>query len=244
MSATIDKPRIFGDSVAAARAGYLSQLEELLAGGGKAPTPGVGAKDEYGCDGLSWAARNDRGDVARFLAGKDADVESRSFGGMRPVHHACNSGNEAILADLLARGADVNATTDCGDTAAHFAAARGVLSTMQLLADNKADLGAKNANGSTPLHVACNNGQASLVAYLLGRDVEVGEADKHGNTPLHLAARCGFTAIIKALVAAGARNSPNRAGMTPAAVALDKDAATAVTGGTASGTHAHGSAAQ
>lgn len=49
------------------------------------------------------------------------------------------------------------------------------------------------------------------------------DADKGGNTPLHVAARAGFHACVKMLIHAGAHNSSNRAGKTPAQVAADHE---------------------
>lgn len=39
----------------------------------------LSVKDEYGCDSLTWAARNGRINVVNMLLKKDADVASKSY---------------------------------------------------------------------------------------------------------------------------------------------------------------------
>jgi cytohesin len=99
-----------------------------------------------------------------------------------------------------------------------------VLALCQLLLAAKADVALKNNAGHTPLHVACNSGQISIVQWLLTKEADHSDADKLGDTPLHVAARAGFKNIVSALLAAGAKQSANRAGKTPAQLA-EKDIA-------------------
>lgn len=62
--------------------------------------------------------------VVNYLLEKGVDHEAQSFGGLRPLHHACNASREAIIAKLLESGANVNARDDNDNTALHWAAAR------------------------------------------------------------------------------------------------------------------------
>lgn len=211
----IEEPRVFGSVVRASSVGdeghLLHNLGEELAAAQKA----AAAKDEYSCDAISWAARNGRQGVVGLLIKKEVDLESKSFGGMRPLHHAVNSNEEVIIKELLSKGVDVNAVDESGNTPLHYACRRGVMGICQILIERKGDVTAKNALGMTPLHVACNNGHASVVQYLLQKDAEPNDADKNGNTPLHIAARTGFKDVVKVLIAGGAKTSSNRAGKTP-----------------------------
>ena len=45
-------------------------------------------------------------DEARKLIEKGADIESVSYGGMRPLHHACNTSKEAIIETIEANKYD------------------------------------------------------------------------------------------------------------------------------------------
>lgn len=87
----------------------------------------VNALDAYGCQPIIWAARNGYVDAVVYLLDHGADIESSGFGGMRPLHHACNQLREAVMLKLLALGANVNAADDTGNTALHFAAERYVI---------------------------------------------------------------------------------------------------------------------
>ena len=68
------------------------------------PPPCPHPPRRYGCTALTWAARNGSADVLKFLLGKEGDVESVSYGGFKPVHHACNAGKEATLKEVIAAG--------------------------------------------------------------------------------------------------------------------------------------------
>ena len=122
--APIETPRSFLEAPRAAAVGDEHHLAAIMEGDAKA----LGAKDEMTGDPLTWAARNVRGGVVSLLLSKDADVESKSFGGLRPLHHAAQStASEEIVRELLAKKADPNAQDDAGNTAFHFACRRCVL---------------------------------------------------------------------------------------------------------------------
>jgi ankyrin repeat protein len=171
----IEEPRTFGSVVRAASVGDDGHLAHALGEDPAAAQKAAAQKDEYGCDAVSWAARNGRQAVVGMLVKKEVDLESKSFGGMRPLHHAVNSNEEVIIKELLAKGVDANAVDESGNTPLHYGCRRGVMGICQILVDRKGDVTAKNALGMTPLHVACNNGHASVVQYLLSKDAEPNE---------------------------------------------------------------------
>ena len=80
----------------------------------------------FGCTALTWASRNGKLDVLKVLLAKEGDVESVSYGGFKPIHHACNASEEGTVKELLAAGCNVSSLDDAGNTAMHWAAARCV----------------------------------------------------------------------------------------------------------------------
>ena len=140
------------------------RLRVLLEGDGKL----VGVKDDVLTDALSWSSRNSHLPTLTYLLSKDADLESKSYGGLRPLHHACHVYNEDVIKTLLEKKADPNSKDDAGNTPLHYACRRGVLALCTMLLEAKADVTAKNSAGMTPLHFAANSGQVS------GKDGGVG----------------------------------------------------------------------
>lgn len=136
-------------------------------------------KDDVSCDALSWASRNGHQDVVAFLLSRDADVESKSYGGMRPLHHAAQAYDDVIIRNLLAQKADPNMGDDAGNTAFHYTCKRGVLNLCQLLADAKADTSKKNNAGMTPLFLACTYGQVRILGGGGGARTGKGRTDQY-----------------------------------------------------------------
>jgi len=84
----------------------------------------IDAKDEYGTPAIVWAARNGYVEAMLYCIEMGASIESEGFGGMRPLHHACNQLEHPVLVELLSREADVNSADDHGNRPLHFAAER------------------------------------------------------------------------------------------------------------------------
>ena len=120
--ATIDEPRSFRESQFASAVGDVAHLTALLDGDASL----MSAKDDTMADSLTWAVRNSRNECVTLLLSRDADVESKSFGGLRPLHHACASYDEAIIRELIQKKADSNCTDDGGNTPLHYTSRRCV----------------------------------------------------------------------------------------------------------------------
>lgn len=116
----LESPRLFHSATRLASAGEHAKLQALL----DTDTKLMGTKDEYGCDSLIWAARNGRQEVVQYLMEKDADLASKSYLKMAPLHHAVNNNYEEIIRGLLDKSADVNAQDEMGNTPLHYAAKR------------------------------------------------------------------------------------------------------------------------
>jgi len=116
----LEVPISFSSVAAAGQAGDAAHVGSLIEEDGAR----LAAKDAYGCDALTWGARNSFVPVVGTLLGRDADVESKSYGGLRPLHHACQAYSEDIIKELLDKKADPTAKDDAGNTPFHFACRR------------------------------------------------------------------------------------------------------------------------
>ena len=91
----------------------------------------VDSTDKYGTTMLVWATRNGHAETVKFLLEQGADLEASGFGGMKPLHHACNQIKEEMMVELISKGADSNSVDDAGNTPMHWACERGVLNPVQ-----------------------------------------------------------------------------------------------------------------
>ena len=139
----IEEPRSFQSLIRSASVGDEVHLEHNMEHHGDKVVKELAVKDEFQCDPISWAARNGRLGVVNLLIKKEVDLESKSFGGMRPLHHAVNSNEETIIKELLAKGVDANAVDEAGNTPLHYGCRRGVMGICQILVDRKGDVTAK-----------------------------------------------------------------------------------------------------
>jgi hypothetical protein len=116
----IEIPGTMTSATAASAMGLEKCVSDLI----EASAKNLSEKDSSTCDPLTWAARNSHLGVLQYLLGKEADVESKSYGGLRPLHHACHVYNEEVITALLARKADPNSKDDAGNTPFHYACRR------------------------------------------------------------------------------------------------------------------------
>ncbi len=146
---------------------------------------------------LHLAAIHDKVEVAQFLIGQGADIESKNDTGTTPLHMAAIGGSYRIAKMLIEKGADVNASNDGKYTPLHWAARRGYKDIAALLLDNGADINARTAHDNTPLHWAANMGHTEIVALLLDRGCEVNIRNSDRKTPLKLAEKKGHERAAK-----------------------------------------------
>jgi len=99
-------------------------LEKIVDGLVTADAKMLSEKDPVLCDPMTWASRNSHLGTLQYLLSKEADVEAKSYGGMRPLHHACHVYNEDIIKALIDKKADPNSKDDAGNTPFHFACRR------------------------------------------------------------------------------------------------------------------------
>ncbi len=205
----------------AARWDRAREADELLAAGAD-----VDRSDGSGT-ALAVAAANGSAGVARVLLAHGADPDSPGFGGMTPVHEACQSGQTDLARLLVSAGGDVNAATISGETPLLYAARNGDAALAGFLLESGAetspgamacespvcaaavinpDLAATLVGAGAPVDAwaAAALGDLPRLEALLSAGVPVDRRDPSGRTPLHWATRCGQEATVRALLLRGA----------------------------------------
>ena len=129
-------------------------------------------------------------------------------------YSAIRSGNQGVVAKLLADGADVNLKDTRGNTPLMYAAAVGSPGMMQTLLAKGADAKAKNNFDATAL-MWCTNDLAK-VSLLLDKGADVNTRSKQGIAPLFIAAsHDGNVEVVRLMLKHGAdANAPGPAGAT------------------------------
>lgn len=158
-------------------------------------------------------------DVSAAIAA-GAAIESRDAEGRTPLLIATRADNvEAALA-LVAAGADVNAKDRIHDTPFLYAGAEGRDEILRaILESGRANLRDTNRYGGTALIPAAHHGHPETVRILLGTAIDVDHVNKLGWTALMEAVILGdggpvHQEIVGLLVDAGARDIPDRDGVT------------------------------
>lgn len=115
----------------------------------------------------------------------------------------------ALVKDLIDKGADLSVTDDCGDTALHYACSRGRShrAIVVMLIEGKAPLDAQNGMGDTPLMIASHEVPVidDVVEILLCHGASLNLKNKEGKTAYDFAKQGGYTAVLKVLDKALAR---------------------------------------
>ena len=144
--------------------------------------------------------RSDRAEALRAIAGTPAAVNKRGNEGATPLMYAALYGDAALVAKLLEAGANPNIANHADATALMWGLES--IDVTRLLLDGGADVNAVSAFGRTPLALAAGHrASAPLVKLLLDRKARPNQA------ALTLAANRGDAAVVRMLVAAGARDA-------------------------------------
>ncbi len=122
---------------------------------------------------------------------------------------AVKSGDAAAVQNLLSAGADAGMADAEGVTALMHAAHRGDSAMVELLLEAGADVNATDPAGWTALMKSCYNGEldrgfADVTRMLIAAGANVEAPIGFGVRPLMLAAGYGETAVVEALLEAGA----------------------------------------
>jgi ankyrin repeat protein len=125
--------------------------------------------------------------------------------GWTPLHYAANSGNAALVKELLSAGAPIECDNSDGDRPMHLACRAGSAAVVKLLLGSQAECSSHNAAGDTPLILAAAAGLTHAVSLFLQRFVEPDDVNHKRQTALHQAVQHEHVAVVQALVNAGAR---------------------------------------
>jgi len=149
-------------------------------------------------------------DVVKYLAGKGADVYSKSDKEVfTAIYFASQNGHLDIVKYLVEeKGVDVNYRDEVGCTAIHAASVNGHLDVVKYLVGKGADVYSKcGEKGLTAIHYASLSGHLDIVKYLVEeKGVDVNCKDDIGTPLLHRAAAATSDniAVVKYLVEKGA----------------------------------------
>lgn len=171
------------------------------------------------------------GDAAKVqsLIAAGAPLEQRDGDNRTPLLLATRANNIALAELLIAAGADVNAKDDIEDTPFLYAGAEGRNEILRaILATGKANLADTNRYGGVALIPAAHHGHPETVRILLATDINVDHINKLGWTALLEAVILSdggpvHQEIVGLLVDAGAKNLPDRDGVTPEEHARRRD---------------------
>lgn len=149
-----------------------------------------------------------------------ADLEARDREGRTALLLATRADEVEIAKILIAAGADVNARDDIKDTPFLYAGAEGRDEILKLiLATGNAKIGDTNRYGGTALIPAADRGHPSTVRILIDAGLDVDHVNNLGWTALLEAVILGDGGpahqVVGILVDAGARQIPDRDGVTP-----------------------------
>ena len=131
-------------------------------------------------------------DVIKVLIDNGADVNTKGFMGVTPLHIAASREDMEFIKVLVGKGADVNAETESYGNALLVKEGlwRGCFESLQFLVFNGANVNAKNECGETLLHkTAISNEDAGVARFLVSQGADVNAKDDNGRTPLHVV-RC------------------------------------------------------
>ncbi len=143
--------------------------------------------------------------IASYLLEHGADANARNRDHRTPLHEAAAVGNASFSRLLLDHQADINATDSYGFTPTAWAIVQGQEDHALWLLSQGADAGIRNADGRSLVWLSAQFGQARLLEALIKAGQDVNLSDRRKVSPLMAAQERKDEAIIKLLVAAGAR---------------------------------------
>lgn len=199
--------------LAAARAGDIHILENLLLAGVKVDSQG---KTGNSCHNALYAASLEGNEaVVKLLFERGADINNRCGQYGTALHAASAYGHEKTVKMLLLYGANVNApgwpmSTDLSapgttGTALYEAAGHGHEKVVKILLDAGADVNAHDGGQfGTALQAAKQSGNKAIAKLLLDRGADPNAYRAYLNGAIQTASKAGSEALVKLLLNRGA----------------------------------------
>jgi ankyrin repeat protein/nucleoside-triphosphatase THEP1 len=165
------------------------------------------ADKHYGQTPLWRAAIAKHNTVSKLLLDRGASTEVADNEGQSLLCQAVESGNEALVQQLLEHGANIEATKGIS---------QATLPWFKRLLGQKTEAEVRPHYGLTPLCRAAKAGHEAIARLLLDRGANIENADKVGRTPLQWAVVNKGTAVVELLLERGACvESRDENGRTP-----------------------------
>lgn len=163
---------------------------------------------------LSAAVAAGRLEVTRLLLERGADPNTTNNRGETALIESVSLGYREIADLLWQQDAVRNYKTpadysygDAGQSHLHIAVASGKLLATEFLLNQGVNPNAMDNQGCTPLLLACTRHIPEIVQLLISHKADVNLADDDGVTPIMAAAGEGDLAVVRALAAAGAKQT-------------------------------------
>ena len=121
---------------------------------------------------------------ARVQRGADLDFPRMCPNGLTPFLVAAQSGNIAIMKELIALGADAKAIAPDGTGPVLLAASSRKIEAVRMLVELGFDVNQAPKDRPGPLHAAVRSGVNEIVQYLADHGADLDFKDNFGRTPL------------------------------------------------------------
>ncbi len=168
--------------------------------------------------------------VTEFSYFQDAmlarNVNSRFDDGQTPLHLAAIYGHNAIAKYLLENNADTTVQDSSGATPLHEAVRYGNVEIIKSLLNSGANVNARDNLGKTPVMLILPKDKtAEIYKLLITYRADLSQKDMFGDTVLHTASMLNVGAsTFSVLINGGADvNARNKEGVTPLAIAVQKN---------------------